>query len=133
MSSGPAWGFTCQQPLDVLNIVFCIWRATQDSAGDLIYLQSAEEMVSGEGREKKLPSRTQPKSGEKPTLSDTEAIRAYGTRVSAISANPYINPQGSDRQTLFASHIGTDSTSIWAAVTSSPGAIAIHLLACMLA
>lgn len=34
---------------------------------------------------------------------------------------------------MFASHLGADSTSIWAAVTSGPGAIAVHLLACMLA
>lgn len=60
-------------------------------------------------------------------------LRAYGTRVSAISANPAVNPQASEKQGMFASQIGADSTTIWAAVTSGPGAIAVHLLACMLA
>jgi hypothetical protein len=60
-------------------------------------------------------------------------LRAYGTRVSAISANPAINPQASEKQGMFAGQIGADSTTIWAAVTSGPGAIAVHLLACMLA
>ena len=59
--------------------------------------------------------------------------RAYGARVSEISALPSVNPQGSERDGVFASQIGADSASIWAAVTSGEGAIAVHLLACMLA
>lgn len=60
-------------------------------------------------------------------------LKAYGKRVSEISQQPGINPRGSDRHGIFTSQIGADSTSIWAAVTSGPEALAVHLLACMLA
>jgi hypothetical protein len=60
-----------------------------------------------------------------------ELFRAYGTRVSEISSMPTINPP--EREGIFSSHIGADSSSIWAAVTSGSSAIAVHLLACMLA
>jgi hypothetical protein len=63
-----------------------------------------------------------------------DLLRAYGTRVSEICAIPNINPrEGSDRENIFASHVGADTTSIWAAVTSGSSAIAVHLLGCMLA
>lgn len=63
-----------------------------------------------------------------------DLLRAYGTRVSEISDNPHINPRGgSSREGIFASHIGADTTSLWAAATSGSAAIAVHLLACMLA
>lgn len=69
-----------------------------------------------------------------PILPSTPALfRAYGTRVSEISQSAAVNPQGSDKDGLFSKQIGADSTSIWAAVTSGDGAIAVHLLACMLA
>lgn len=59
-------------------------------------------------------------------------FKAYGTRVSEISREPSINPQGSSLcDGIFAGHIGLDSGSIWAAATSN--AIGVHLLACMLA
>ena len=60
-------------------------------------------------------------------------INAYGKRASAISRNPELNPKGSLDFGPFAENIGADATSIWAAATSGPGAIAVHLLACMLA
>ncbi|MCJ1400580.1 hypothetical protein MMC11_003786 [Xylographa trunciseda] len=60
-------------------------------------------------------------------------IKAYGQRVSEISANPKINPHGSTQDGVFASHVGADGTSIWSAATSGTHAIAMHLLACMLA
>jgi hypothetical protein len=63
-----------------------------------------------------------------------DLFRAYGKRVSEISSIPAINPtQTSDRGGIFANHIGADTTSIWAAVTSGSSAIAVHLLGCMLA
>jgi hypothetical protein len=34
---------------------------------------------------------------------------------------------------MFSAHAGPDGTSIWAAATSGQGAVAMHLLACMLA
>lgn len=59
-------------------------------------------------------------------------LRAFGRRVSEISSMPGINPKSSDRNNMFAGQIGLDATSIWAAATSGAGAIAVHLLACML-
>lgn len=58
---------------------------------------------------------------------------AYGLRVSEIAENPKLNPRGSDADGPLASHVGADGTSIWAAATSGKGAVAVHLLACMLA
>jgi hypothetical protein len=60
-------------------------------------------------------------------------IRAYGTRASEIAASPDINPKGDKAYGLFAEHVGIDATSVWAAATSGPDAIAMHLLACVLA
>jgi hypothetical protein len=34
---------------------------------------------------------------------------------------------------MFANHIGADSSSLWAAVTSGNGVIDVHLLACVIA
>jgi hypothetical protein len=59
-------------------------------------------------------------------------FKAYGKRVSEISEIPTINPRPSEKDGIFANQIGADATSIWAAVTSGEGAIATHLLACML-
>ncbi|KAF8851387.1 hypothetical protein BDZ45DRAFT_679169 [Acephala macrosclerotiorum] len=66
--------------------------------------------------------------------STPKLFRAYGNRVSDISSQASVNPQGTQgRDGIFANHIGADAASIWAAVTSGAGAIAVHLLACMLA
>ena len=59
--------------------------------------------------------------------------RAYGLRVSEIAESPKFNPKGSPSDGPFAEHVGADGTSIWAAATSGPGAMAVHLLACLLA
>ncbi|KAI0508540.1 hypothetical protein F5B22DRAFT_620195 [Xylaria bambusicola] len=60
-------------------------------------------------------------------------IRAYGIRASEIAATPEVNPKGSRSDGIFADHVGIDGTSVWAAATSGPDAIAVHLLACLLA
>ncbi|KAL2069432.1 hypothetical protein VTL71DRAFT_14111 [Oculimacula yallundae] len=61
-------------------------------------------------------------------------IRAYGTRASEIAASPDIKLKGDKAlYGLFAEHVGIDATSVWAAATSGPDAIAMHLLACVLA
>lgn len=62
-----------------------------------------------------------------------QLIRQYGTRASEIAENPAVNPPASQADGIFADHVGIDGTSIWAAATSGEGAIAVHLLACMLA
>ena len=59
--------------------------------------------------------------------------RAYGLRVSEIAENPRYNPRGNASDGPFAEHVGADGTSIWAAATSGRGAMAVHLLACLLA
>ncbi|KAH7308764.1 hypothetical protein BKA65DRAFT_576291 [Rhexocercosporidium sp. MPI-PUGE-AT-0058] len=59
-------------------------------------------------------------------------FRAYGTRVSEISSSLQVN-RNSNSSSFFTGEVGVDSASIWAAVTSGSGAIAMNLLACMLA
>ncbi|KAI4164609.1 MAG: hypothetical protein LQ342_001923 [Letrouitia transgressa] len=62
-----------------------------------------------------------------------ELTRAYGRRASEISESSSISPEGSGSFGVFASRVGADATSLWAAATSGSGAIAVHLLACLLA
>ncbi|VUC27019.1 unnamed protein product [Clonostachys rosea] len=63
----------------------------------------------------------------------THLTGAYGSRASEIASNAKVNPKPSREYGLFADYVGIDGTSIWAAATSGAGAIAVHLLACMLA
>ncbi|THV47218.1 hypothetical protein BGAL_0327g00120 [Botrytis galanthina] len=51
-----------------------------------------------------------------------ELFRAYGTRVSELCEFERLNPTGRSLHGLFSKHVGADSTSIWAAVTSGDGA-----------
>jgi hypothetical protein len=60
-------------------------------------------------------------------------IRAYGSRAVEISKCRAVNPKASKADGVFAEHVGIDGTSIWAAATSGPHAIPMHLLACLLA
>ncbi len=60
-------------------------------------------------------------------------FQAYGRRVTEIAQSPHYNPKGSSTDGPFAEHVGADGTTIWAAATSGRGAIAVHLLACLLA
>jgi hypothetical protein len=62
-----------------------------------------------------------------------ELIRAYDRRVSEIASSRAVNPRGTKADGVFAEQVGVDGTSIWAAATSGPESIALHLLACMLA
>ncbi|KAL4723594.1 hypothetical protein ACLX1H_009232 [Fusarium chlamydosporum] len=60
-------------------------------------------------------------------------VKSYGTRVSEIAqAAQHENPPEIS-ESIFAAHVGADGTSIWAAATSSPTALHVQLLACMLA
>lgn len=59
--------------------------------------------------------------------------RAYGERASEISRAASMTPQSRSKYGVFSSRVGADATSIWAAATSGKGAIAVHLLACILA
>jgi hypothetical protein len=60
-------------------------------------------------------------------------IEAYGKRASEISSSADSAKSKGAEYGIFAKQAGFDGTSIWAAATSGNGAIAIHLLACMLA
>lgn len=62
-------------------------------------------------------------------------VRAYGTRVSEVSAAATKTAAASAgfASSIFAAHTGVDGTSIWAAATSSIAALQLQLLACMLA
>lgn len=62
--------------------------------------------------------------------STPELVTAYGKRSSQITE--VLSKKGSNNGP-FQDWVGPDGTSIWAAATSGPGAIAVHLLACMLA
>ena len=57
----------------------------------------------------------------------------YGLRASEISRSPTANPSRNQQYGFFSNRVGADATTIWAGATSGPGAIAVHLLACMLA
>ncbi|KAE8383062.1 hypothetical protein BDV26DRAFT_277527 [Aspergillus bertholletiae] len=60
-------------------------------------------------------------------------VKVYGQRVSEICSTPSSNPRGSRAHGMFQNYVGANSTTIWAAATSGKGALAVHLLACMLA
>ncbi|KAF2497617.1 hypothetical protein BU16DRAFT_559352 [Lophium mytilinum] len=57
----------------------------------------------------------------------------YGRRASEVASSPLFEDPPSKFNGIFADQVGVDGTSIWAAATSGKGAIAVHLLACMLA
>lgn len=65
--------------------------------------------------------------------STPELSKAYGERASEISQASSMTPKDRNNYGAFASRVGADATSIWAAATSGQEAIAIHLLACLLA
>lgn len=61
-------------------------------------------------------------------------VRAYGKRATEIICESSKRVSSSKRNDgVFGEWTGPDATSIWAAATSGAGAIAAHLLACMLA
>lgn len=61
-------------------------------------------------------------------------VSAYGKRASEIMKHPGLNPAGNaEKHGPFATFVGADATSIWAAATSGGPSIAIHLLGCLLA
>lgn len=66
-------------------------------------------------------------------IPDTPRLfEAYGKRASAIASQPSSVPAQAKQGGIFSNFVGADGTSIWAAATSGRGAIAVHLLACML-
>ncbi|KAJ5785187.1 uncharacterized protein N7503_010399 [Penicillium pulvis] len=62
-----------------------------------------------------------------------ELVKAYGTRASAIFDTTTAHTKESPMYGVFATTVGADGKSMWAAATSGKHAIACHLLACLLA
>jgi hypothetical protein len=60
-------------------------------------------------------------------------IDAYGKRVSEICATMAENAQSFPEGAIFGAQMGADGTNIWAGATSGSGALAVHLLSCLLA
>ena len=60
-------------------------------------------------------------------------LRVSGLRASEIVENPDFNPRSNPSHGPFVDYVGADGTSIWAAATSGPAAVAVHLLASLLA
>jgi hypothetical protein len=60
-------------------------------------------------------------------------IDAYGKRVSEICATTAENAQKFPEGAIFGAQMGADGTNIWAGATSGSGALAVHLLSCLLA
>jgi hypothetical protein len=60
-------------------------------------------------------------------------IRHYGTRASQIAQCVTSSSKAPRVEGMFSRQVGVDGASIWAAATSSSGALQVHLLACMLA
>ncbi|KAK7911107.1 hypothetical protein PG985_013588 [Apiospora marii] len=60
--------------------------------------------------------------------------KAYGCRASEIAiAASKLDAPDADLHGPFADHVGIDGGSLWAAARSGQGAVAVHLLGCMLA
>ena len=59
--------------------------------------------------------------------------KAYDVRASEIASSSLKDSKSTGASGAFAVNQGVDGGSIWAAATSGAGAVAIHLLACMLA
>ena len=62
-----------------------------------------------------------------------QLLAAYGLRSSEIAEAASIDKRNLKSYGIFESQAGADATSLWAAATSGRGALANHLLACMLA
>lgn len=59
--------------------------------------------------------------------------KAYGKRASEIASSSSLDSKSRRIAGAFAAHVGIDGSSLWAAATSGPSAISVHLLGCMLA
>ena len=59
--------------------------------------------------------------------------KAYGQRASEISQVSSLSTEARKQYGAFSGHAGSDATTIWAAATSGPAALQVHLLACFLA
>lgn len=117
-----------------VNFDFSLWKVEAPKEFDGV--GSALSTIRREEAENGLTHITARKLGAlfQAILPSTPNLtRAYGQRASEISQTSSVSPQTRVKYGVFSSRVGSDATSIWAAATSGPAAIAVHLLACMLA
>ena len=117
-----------------LNFDFSIWKTEAPKEFDGV--GSSLSTVRRDEAENGTPHVTARKLGAlfASTLPSTPNVtKAYGQRASEISQASSVSPQTRSKYGVFSSRVGSDATSIWAAATSGPAAIAVHLLACLLA
>ena len=117
-----------------LNFDFALYKI--EAPKEFQGVGEALSMVRRERAESGSPHITARKLGalfDRILPSTPELFRVYGRRASEICQACSIDSRFRSRYGPFASQVGTDATSLWAAATSSQGAIAVHLLACMLA
>lgn len=117
-----------------LNFDFSLWKTVApkefDGVGSSLSTARREEAENG------MPHATARKLGAlfgSILPSTPNVTKAYGQRASEISQASSVSPQMRSKYGVFSSRVGSDATSIWAAATSGPAAIAVHLLACLLA
>ena len=117
-----------------LNFDFSIWKTEAPKEFDGV--GSSLSKVRRHEAENGTPHVTARKLGAlfASTLPSTPNVtKAYGQRASEISQASSVSDQTRSKYGVFSSRVGSDATSIWAAATSGPAAIAVHLLACLLA
>lgn len=117
-----------------LNFDFSLWKVEAPKEFDGV--GSALSTIRRDEAENGLTHITARKLGAlfQTILPSTPNLtRAYGQRASEISQTSSVSPQTRVKYGVFSSRVGSDATSIWAAATSGPAAIAVHLLACLLA
>ena len=117
-----------------LNFDFSLWKLEApkefDGVGASLSTIRRNEAENG------TPHTTARKLGalfESILPSTPRVTTAYGQRASDISQASSVSSQTRSKYGVFSSRVGSDATSIWAAATSGPAAIAVHLLACLLA
>ncbi|KAF1818579.1 uncharacterized protein K489DRAFT_384767 [Dissoconium aciculare CBS 342.82] len=117
-----------------LNFDFALFKveAPQEYSGVGQYLSKKRRDAAENGKEHIIARRLGALFGQALPATPT-LIKAYGTRCSEIAKEAAAKQKYVRSKTLFDDWIGADATSIWAAATSGKGAIAVHLLACMLA
>ncbi|KAL9603954.1 MAG: hypothetical protein Q9179_002016 [Wetmoreana sp. 5 TL-2023] len=107
-----------------LNFDFALWKV------------AAPKEFEGVGSALSTPRREEAESGTLHTIAHTSNTWLdEGLWDSSFGDSPGLVVRRSSRKSygVFASRVGPDATSLWAAATSGTSAISIHLLACLLA
>ena len=117
-----------------LNFDFALWKI--EAPKEFTEVGSSLSSFRRDEAENGIPHATARKLGalfESILPLTPNVASAYGRRASEVSQASSVSPSVRSKYGVFSSRVGSDATSIWAAATSGPSAIAVHLLACMLA